>query len=254
MIWMMDLSHADAVSRFTDGGVAEADFGPVWSPDGKQMVFSQGDDRRMRLLRRPLNGGSVELVLDTEGPKFPADWSSDGRYIAYASQWPDYLYMHTWVVPFSAAGQQAKPLPFLQHPYEDFGARFSPVSKEGTPRWIAYASNETGREEVYVRDFPAGTRKWQISTHGGLLPEWRSDGRELFFLTSDGTLMAVTVKPTPDFNFSEPKALFQSDIRRTIPSLQFTMSQYAVAQDGQRFLFDRRIPETTSDITVLIPR
>jgi hypothetical protein len=66
--------------------------------------------------------------------------------------------------------------------------------------------------------------------------------------------MAVTVKPTPDFNFSEPKALFQSDIRRTIPSLQFTMSQYAVAQHGQRFLFDRRIPETTSDITVLIPR
>jgi Tol biopolymer transport system component len=254
MIWMMDISHPDAVSRFTDSGVAEANFGPVWSPDGKRVLFSQGDDRRMHLLRRPLNGGSAELVLDTEGPKFPADWSSDGRYIAFGSQWPDYRYIHTWVLPFSPTGQAAKALPFLQHPYEEFGARFSPSSNEGTPRWLAYTSNETGREEVYVRDFPAGTRKWQISTHGGLLPQWRSDGRELFFLTPAGTLMAVTVKPTPAFEFSEPKELFQSDIRHTVPSLQFTFNQYAVSQDGQRFLFDHRIPETTSeDITVLIP-
>jgi Tol biopolymer transport system component len=106
MIWVMDISHADAVSRFTDSGVAEADFGPVWSPDGKQILYSQGDDRRMRLLRRPLEGGSTELVLDTLGPKFPVDFSSEGGYIAYDSAWPDYLYLHTWIVPLSAAARR----------------------------------------------------------------------------------------------------------------------------------------------------
>lgn len=254
VIWMMDISHADALSRFTDSDIAAANFGPVWSPDGKQILFSQGDDRRMRLLRRPLNGGSPKLVLDSEGPKFPADWSADGGYIAYGSQWPDYLYMHTWIAPLTAAGQQAKTLVSLQHPYEEFGARFSPVGNGGIPRWLAYASNETGRDEVYVRDFPAGVRKWQISSHGGLLPQWRSDGRELFFLTVEGTLMTVTVKPAADFEFTEPKVLFETPIRRALPSLQDINNQYAVTPDGKRFLFERRIPETTPDLTVLMSR
>jgi Tol biopolymer transport system component len=254
MIWVMDISHADAVSRFTDSGAAEADFGPVWSPDGKQILYSQGDDRRMRLLRRPLEGGSTELVLDTSGPKFPVDFSSEGGYIAYDSAWPDYLYLHTWIVPLSAAGQKVNPLPFLQHPYEEFGARFSPESKDGTPRWIAYTSNETGREEVYVRDFPSGTRRWQISTNGGLLSLWRSDGRELFYLTPDGMLMSVTITPAADFRFSDPKALFQCDIQYADPNTLFTVNQYDVSHDGQRFLFNNRAPGATSDITAVIPR
>jgi eukaryotic-like serine/threonine-protein kinase len=254
VIWMMDISHADAMSRFTDSGTAEAYFCPVWSPDGSRVLFSQGDDRRMRLVRSPVNSRSSEVVLDTEGPKFPADWSSDGRYVAYSSQWPDYLTLHTWVVPLSATGQQSKPLPFLQHPYEEFAARFSPAGKGETPRWIAYTSGETGRLEVYVRDFPAGTRKWQISTDGGLLPQWRGDGRELFFLTSDGLLMAVDVRPALDFTFSEPKALFQTDIRPNVPGLDYVNNQYSVTPDGQRFLFNRRIPDTASDVIVLLPR
>lgn len=255
MIWIMDLSHQDVLSRFTDAGVAEADFGPVWSPDSSQIVFSQGDDRRMRLVRRPLNGGSPEIVVDTEGPKFPTDWSSDGRQVAYASQWPDALALHTWVVPMGPVGQQAKPLPFLKHAYGEFGARFSPAGKAGAPRWIAYTSDETGRLEVYVRDFPAGTHQYQISTHGGLLPQWRRDGRELFFLTSGGLLMTVTVKPSPDFAVSEPKTLFQSDTRPTIPVLDYINNQYVASPDGQQFLFNRRIPATASDnINVLISR
>jgi hypothetical protein len=154
----------------------------------------------------------------------------------------------------SAAGQKVNPLPFLQHPYEEFGARFSPESKDGTPRWIAYTSNETGREEVYVRDFPSGTRRWQISTNGGLLPLWRSDGRELFYLTPDRMLMSVTITPVADFRFSDPKALFQSDIQYADPNTLFTVNQYDVSHDGQRFLFNNRAPGATSDITVVIPR
>src|SRR5712692_3112352 len=103
--------------------------------------------------------------------------------------------MHTWTVSLSASGQQEKPRPFLQHSYEEMSACFSPSAAGEAPRWIAYASNETGHREVYVRDFPAGSHKWQVSNQGGLLPRWRHDGRELFYLTPDGTLMAVTVNP-----------------------------------------------------------
>ena len=105
-IWVMDLLREGAVFRFTDPGVAEAEFTPVWSPDGRDILFSRGDDGGMRLLRQALNGGTAECVLDTEGPKFPTDWSSDGRLIAYGSQAPDYRYMHTWIVSLSASGQQ----------------------------------------------------------------------------------------------------------------------------------------------------
>src|SRR6266849_3565740 len=93
-IWLMDLSREGAVSRFTDPGAAEASLAPIWSPDGTEVLFSRGDDRGMRLLRQALNGGTAKSVLDSEGPKFPTDWSTDGRFITYGSQWPDYQYMH----------------------------------------------------------------------------------------------------------------------------------------------------------------
>jgi len=151
----MDLSRGGAVFRFTDIGAGEAELTPVWSPDSTEILFSRGDDRRMRMMRQALNGGTAHCVLDTEGPKFPNDWSSDGQFIAYGSQVPDYQHMHTWIVSLSASRQQPKPRPFLQHSCSELSAYFSPGGEKGAPRWIAYTSNETGRHEVYVRDFPA---------------------------------------------------------------------------------------------------
>ncbi len=252
-IWMMDLSREGAVSRFTDIGVRKAEFTPVWSRDSSELVFSRGDDRAMMLLRQPLNGGTANEVLDTEGPKFPTDWSSDGRFIAYNSQWPDYRYQHSWVVSLSISGQQEKSRSFLQHSYEEGSAYFSPTDDRKPPRWIAYTSDETGHDEVYVRDFLGGSHKWQISNQGGLLPHWRPDGRELFYLTPDGTLMAVTVKPGATFKFGTPQALFETGLQLAMS--QIWTNQHAVARDGQRFLFNRRVPETTpSAITAVIPR
>src|SRR5215469_3062042 len=94
---------------------------------------------------------------------------SDSRFITYGSQWPDYRYLHSWTVQLSGSPQQ-KPRPFLQHDYTDADGHFSPGDTKTSPRWIAYTSDETGRFEVYVRDFPSGDRKWQISDQGGLLP------------------------------------------------------------------------------------
>jgi hypothetical protein len=113
-------------------------------------------------------------------------------------------------------------------------------------------SNETGRYEVYVRDFPGGSHKWQVSNQGGLHPQWRSDGRELFYLTLDGTLMAVTVNPGPTFQFGGPQLLFETGFR--FPQYKIWMDQYAVSRDGQRFLLNRRVAETAAGaITAVIP-
>ena len=252
-IWVMDLFRDGAVSRVSETGSAEAEFTPVWSPDGSEILFSRGDDRGMRLLRQALSGGNAKSVLDTPGPKFPTDWSSDGRLITYSSQFPDYRYLHTWIVTINASGQGEEPRLFFQHSYSEASAYFSPVDEGEAPRWIAYASDETGRDEIYVRDFPAASHKWQVSNRGGLMPHWRRDGRELFYLTPDGTLMAVAVNPGATFEFRAPQALFATGLR-LMPRYKTWMNQYAVARDAQRFLLNRPVGETTaSAITAVIP-
>jgi len=252
-IWVMDLSREGAVFRFTDTDVAQPEFTPVWSPDSSEILFSRGDERRMRLFRQALSGGTAQCVLDTEGPKFPSDWSSDGEFIAYTSQVPDYRYLHTWIVALSGQEERAKPRPFLQHSYQEFTAQFSPADAGESPRWLAYTSNETGRYEVYVRDFPEGRHKWQVSNQGGLQPHWRRDGRELFYLTLDGTLMSVSVNPGPDFEFGASQTLFRTGLR-FLTLYTIWMNQYAVSRDGQRFLLNRSLPQTAHcAITAVIP-
>ena len=251
-IWVTDLQREGVVFRFTDTSVGEPEFTPVWSPDSSELLFSRGDDRRMRLLRRTLNGGAAKCILDTDGPKFPSDWSSDDRFIAYNSQVPDYQYLHIWV-SLAVTGRPDDARPFLQHSYLEASACFSPVDAAGAPQWIAYMSAETGRSEVYVRDFPAGAQKWQVSNQGGLLPRWRSDGRELFYLAPDGTLMAVSVHFGTTCEFGVPQALFPTRVRFT-PTYKTWMNQYAVARDGQRFLLNPSVSENTrSSITAVIP-
>ena len=252
-IWVMDLVRESALFRFTDLGATQAELSPVWSPDSSEILFSRGDDRAMELIRRALNGGTSQSVLETTGPKFPNDWSCDGQFIAYSSQVPDYQHMHTWIVSLNASEQQKKARPFLQHSCEEFSACFCSGETGETPRWIAYSSNETGRLEVYVRDFPAGGRKWQVSNQGGLIPHWRRDGRELFYLTPEGMLRAVAVNLGTAVDFGAPQALFATGVRFT-PGYKTWMNQYAVTHDGQRFLFNCQVPEgRPGAITAVIP-
>ncbi len=251
-IWIMDLSRAGVVSRLSDTGTGEGDISPVWSPDGREILFSRGDDRRMRLFVQAMNGRSAKPLLETDGPKFPTDWSPDGRFITFSSQWPDYQNMHTWTMMLNSPGLAGKPRAFLQHSYNELTATFSPAGRGKEPRWIAYTSDETGRNEVYVRDFPAGNQKWQVSTEGGGLPHWRGDGRELFYVAPDGTLMSVAVNPGASFASGTPRALFTTGLE--ITPVKIYMNQYAVSRDGQRFLLNRRVPETPSAaITAVVP-
>ena len=252
-IWVIDLLRENAVFRFTDADSAEPELSPVWSADSREMLFSRGDDRRMRLFRRALSGGPAQCVLDTEGPKFPSDWSSDGQFIAYNSQVPEYRQMHTWIASPAGPGGEMKSRLFLQHSYHEFSAQFAPGAANEAPGWIAYASSETGRYEVYVRDFPGGGYKWQVSSQGGVLPHWRGDGRELFYIRLDGTLMLVSLNPGPAFEFGAGRSLFQTGLR-FLTAYTTWMNQYGVSRDGQRFLLNRTLPETTQGaITAVIP-
>jgi eukaryotic-like serine/threonine-protein kinase len=251
-IWLIDLGHDGAVSRFTETGAGEPEFLPVWSPSSGELLFTRGDDRRMRLLVRPLSGGPERTLLDTDGPKFPTAWSSDGRFVAFGSQWPDYRYMHSWTMQLSQSGEPDSPRPFLRHSYEEFGGSFSPAARGNAPRWIAYTSSETGRYEVYVRDFPGGDQKWQVSPHGGWQPHWRGDGRELFYVALDGTLVAAPITLGSSFQSGIPP-LFATGLEVT--PMQIVINQYAVSRDGQRFLLNRRVSETTPGaLTAIVAR
>jgi eukaryotic-like serine/threonine-protein kinase len=257
-IWMMDLFRDGAVFRITDADLAVAELTAVWAWDSSEILFSRGDDRRMGLFRRALSGGAARCVLDTEGPKFPADWSSDGKFIAYTSQFPDYRNLHTWIATLSDRQDEAKSSPFLQHSCNEFSAEFSPEEAGEAPRWVAYASNETGRSEIYVRDFPGGGHKWQVSSHGGVQPHWRRDGREIVYLSLDGMLMSVALDPeghahSDTFEFAPAQPLFATGLR-FLTRYGVWMNQYAVSRDGQRFLLNLPVQEGAQGaITAVIP-
>jgi Tol biopolymer transport system component len=251
-IWIVDVKRDACAYRFTEPDAAEPEFNPVWSPDGSEVLFSRGDDRQMQLLRRGLCGGPPVCVLESPGPKFLTDWSSDGRFIAFGSQWPEYRSMHTWIVSLEGSKTGGQLRPFLQHSFVECGARFSPSSAAEAPQWVAYTSNETGRFEVYVVDFPSGERKWQVSRHGGWNPCWRADGRELFYLTPEGTLMGLPVRPDAGPEPGDLQPLFEAGLR--LNDLNVWSTQYAVSCDGERVLLNHRIVTTEpASLIAVIP-
>jgi Tol biopolymer transport system component len=136
-----------------------------------------------------------------------------------------------WVLPVGSGDQ--KPIPFLKTEFEELHGQLSPDSA-----WMAYASDETGPREVYVRPFPSGEGVSRISTAGGDQPRWRGDGKELFYAGADGRMMAVPVRavtaPKPSFEPGTPVPLFESHILAT-PTTNGVF-QYDVSADGKRFL------------------
>jgi Tol biopolymer transport system component len=245
-IWVMDVYRGGTLWRFTEPGGQEADFCPVWDADGAELVFSRGDDRRMRVLRRPLSGGTPMSIVDTKGPKFPTDWSDDGGYVAYNSQAPDYRRQHLWIASMNGESRL-----FLPQTYYAGSACFAPAAADDPPRWLAYTSNETGRYEIYIRSFPHGAHMFQISNRGGVMPQWRRDGRELFYIDLDGTLTAVGMD-LDAAEFGTPHGLFATGLRLT--SYSMWANQYAVAHDGQSFLLNRPVEQPDATITALLPR
>ncbi|MEO8436241.1 MAG: protein kinase [Pyrinomonadaceae bacterium] len=237
-IWLLDLARG-VPSRFTFDETADDD--PVWSPDGKTIVFTSAREGRFNLYRKLSSGAGKDELLyksEVEG-KEGTDASADGRFILF-DQSATGNGTDIWVLPLFGDG---KPYALLQTPFSEFQGHFS-----ADGRWFAYTSNESGRNEVYVQSFPPSGGKWLISNAGGAEPHWRRDGQELFYIAADRELMGVDVKLAPAFEASAPKALFQTGVvRHEAPN------RYAVTGDGQRFLVNSPVGEVNqTPITVIL--
>jgi len=215
---------------------------PVWSPDGSQIIFSANRTGYYEFYQKPSSGaGDDELLLQTRTSKALTDWSLDGRYIVYWDTLPT-TKLDLAVLPLFG---NRSPQPFAQTEFNEKQGRLSPDG-----RWMAYASDETGRYEVYVQPFPAGGGKWQISIGGGEQPSWRRDGKELFYVGEGQKLIVVGVDASAStFQRSSPRELFQMHSPVDI----WTRNQYAVTSDGQRFLVNTSVDTSSSSpITVVI--
>jgi dipeptidyl aminopeptidase/acylaminoacyl peptidase len=209
----------------------------VWSPDGGRIVFASARDAPPFLHIKDVTGGVTEALLPSQGTlQSPDDWSPDGRYLLYSDRHPDTRW-DLWILPLDGS---ADPIPFLRTPFSELTASFSP---DGT--WVAYASDESGRTEVYVTTFPEPGEKHRISTGGGYLPEWRGDGNELFYLALDNWLMAVPVDRNAGFEPRTPTPLF------SVEPYKNAFLPYDVLPDGERFIVISALPGEATTPTVV---
>jgi Tol biopolymer transport system component len=177
----------------------------------------------------------------------PSSWSPDGQALAFLQVSSSATGFDIWVlrmgVPSGGSGQAHKAELLLKTPSNEAAPRFSPDG-----RWLAYASDESGRYEVYVQPYPGPGGKWQISTEGGKEPVWNRNGRELFY-RSGNKMMAVDIATRPSFAVGKARMLFEGQY---LPTRQ-TIPNYDVSPDGQRFLMVKKIEQeqTATQIVVI---
>ncbi|HVE65877.1 MAG TPA: protein kinase, partial [Thermoanaerobaculia bacterium] len=233
-IWIREVRRGTA-TRFTFDPADE--FATAWSRDGSRIVFSSGRSGAGDLYIKSSSGtASEKLLFSSTSFKIPMSWSPDGRHIAFGTNL-EKTKADVWLI----SPDGGKPVPLLNTPFDEYHLDFSPDG-----RFFAYVSNETGRNEVYVQEYPGPGGRWQISTAEGTFPAWRNDGRELFYYLPEGKLAAVEIRTSPTFQAGAPRVLFD---------LRLKESQgrgYDVSADGQRFLCNVQLPdETVPPITLV---
>ena len=219
-VWLYDLTR-ETLTRLTFEGSANGT--PVWTPDGKRIAFqSNKEGSALNLFWLLADGsGGLERLTTSEYGQAPGSWSPDGQLLAFTELNPNTGW-DIWVLRRS----EHKAQPFLRTPFTEGAPRFSPDG-----HWLAYVSNESGRNEVYVQPYPGPGGKRQISTDGGTEPVWNRNGRELFY-RSGNRMMAVDIAIQPSFAAGKPRTLFEGPYLPTAA----TIPNYDVSADGQRFL------------------
>ena len=215
---MMESSHSIVpVTLGASGGMA-------WSPDGLRIAYSRSAPPN--LYARRLDGSTPEeRLMHSAGTQTVSDWSTDGRFLLYTEDSND-VGARTRADIWAFSLQDRKPIPITNTRFREVRARFSPNGK-----WIAYSSDEPGRAEIFVQSFPPGGGGWQVTRNGGDHPRWSRDGRELFYLSPDGTLMSVKIEISGNMPvFGAPAPLFKIAMPVNVGNSD---TPYDIAPDGR---------------------
>lgn len=233
-LWVYDLASGKGV-QITATKPREGVQAPAWSPDGRQVGYVSLRGSRYNLFRKPSDGSGTEELLHEHlgGPIVLTDWSLDGRYLSFYAS--DLAGSTLYLLPLEGNRQ---PIEAAKSESEVVAARLSPDS-----RLLAYRSNESGRNEIWVRSVPppgakdAKVDKWQVSTDGGYgMVWWRRDGQELFFIGPERGVMSVQVKTAQgSFEFSRPRLLFKAP--ESVPPTSNPGAFGSVSRDGERIVF-----------------
>jgi len=248
-IWVHEFAR-DIWTRLTFDPAIDWLPATTWAPDGSRIIFSSKRDGGVHNLYQKLasGAGNEELLVKSSEDKSVQDWSRDGRFLLYSAVIGGRTGRFTtsydlWFLPLTPSGTAGaaaggKPEIYLKTEFNENQGQFSPDGN-----FIAYCSNASGRDEIYVRPFPKATDgQWTISKGGGLAPRWSRNGKELFYISADSKMMAVDVTINPVFKPGIAKTLFQTSIHGGATSRQ--LFGYDVAADGKRFLINSSMADT----------
>ncbi len=225
-VWVYDLERKVSTRlTFHDG----YDGDQVWSPDGQYLVFTSDREGVENPYRKRADGsGDAERVATIEHDFWASSWSTDGKWILGEIQASTF---DLWAIPADGSGE---PVEYLA---TEFFERFPSISPDG--KWIAYMSDESGREEIYVRPFPAAAGKWQVSDGGGDWPTWSPDGTELIYRTEDGLMSSTVTAENGTFRADRPKPLAASALANNQIGIAIAgsiFSDYEISRDGETFV------------------
>jgi Tol biopolymer transport system component len=244
-VWLWELASGTS-SRFTFDPARDGS--PVWSSDGRRIIFRSDRGGRYRFYQKNSTGAGEEEVIfesPTQTILQPQDLSTDGQTLLYTAPGEN-TGMDLWALPLPHSPDR-KPFPYLQTPFNESQAQISPDGN-----WVAYASNELGRDEIFLQSFPRPGSKRQVSSGGGVQPRWRADGRELFYLALDQMLMSVAVRPGEHPELGTPVALFQTRLNTIGTVAPDNQQLYDVTSDGRRFLLSLPPEQAGPPITVIL--
>jgi eukaryotic-like serine/threonine-protein kinase len=235
-IWVFEPQRPTPLRLTFDASQENAS--PIWSPDGKQIAFASLRAGMWGIYQKRADGsGDERQLFQTKLLIMPMSWAPDSQSLIFTQR--DTSLGDLWTLPLEDA-KKAQPLL-----HSNFNESHGQISPDG--KWISYNSNESGRPEIYVRPFPSGSGKWQVSSNGGVFSRWRPDGKEIFYLSANnnGKMMAVEVKNSGStFVYETAKELFDSQYLNYGHGRDY--HTFAVSPDGQRFLIPRPV-ESSSD-------
>lgn len=225
--WVFDMAQGRMQRLTFDAG--QDNQSPVWSPDGTRVAFASRRNNKWGVYVKLVDGAAMEeLITESDAMKAPQSWSPDGKLLVYFQGGGS---ADVWAVPVTG---DRKPFPVLESRFNEL---FPQVSPDG--KWMAYQSNETGRPEIYVKQFPEGPGKSQVSTDGGQFPRWRRDGKELYFVVPPNVMSVGLQAVGSTIQAGIPQTLFGLGGNPSAVLTHSAYHRYAVSADGQRFLISQ---------------